>query len=299
MLDGPILMSWSRLAIITDEVSQELDAVLRFAREERLDGIEVRSLFGRAFKDLTPADLKLIAVKARDAGLAIAGCASPVFKCDLDSAADIAAHVDLFKRAVEAAHVLGTDLVRVFAFLRRSHPATKDDLARAASHFPKLLEVVQGTKVRIGIENEASCIVGNGSETAEFWRHLPKSPQFGVVWDPCNCLYLEGSNDPVRDDFPPIAPNVIHVHIKDAKREGTKPAPTCLEIGTGDLDFPGHLRDLKARGYRGWISLETHWRVVPLDAETQHLPAGYGFSANAEPASRICIGHLREWVAAA
>lgn len=292
-------MSWARLAILTDEVSQELDDVLRFAREEKLDGIEVRSLFGRAFKDLTTHDLKLIAQKSREAGLAIAGAASPVFKCDLDSPTDIAAHVDLFKRAVEAAHLLGTDIVRVFAFLRRTHPATKDDLARAASHFPKLLDIVRGTNLRIGIENEASCIVGNGSETAEFWKHLPPSPQFGVVWDPCNCLYLEGGNDPIRDDYPLIAANVMHVHIKDAKRDGTKAAPTCLELGTGDLDFPGHFRDLKTRGYRGWITLETHWRVVPLDAETQHLPAGYGFSANAEPASRICMAHLRKWVEAA
>lgn len=96
-------MNWCRLAIITDEVSQELDDVLRFATEFKLDGIEVRSLFGHAFKDLTRDALELIAKKTRDAGLAIAGVATPVFKCDLDSHADIAAHVELFKRSVEAA----------------------------------------------------------------------------------------------------------------------------------------------------------------------------------------------------
>ncbi|MEQ1850801.1 MAG: sugar phosphate isomerase/epimerase family protein [Chthoniobacteraceae bacterium] len=292
-------MNWCRLAILTDEVSQELDDVLRFSSDFKLDGIEVRSLFGRAFKDLTRADLELIARQSRDAGLAIAGCASPVFKCNLDALAEIAEHVELFKRSVEAAHVLGADLVRVFAFLRRSHPATGDDLARAASHFPKLLDVVQGTNIRIGIENEASCIVASGAETAEFWKHLPKSPHFGVVWDPCNCIYLEGDNDPIRDDFPLIADHVVHFHVKDARREGTKPALKCVELGTGSIDFPGHIRDLKKRGYRGWITLETHWRSIPLDDAIQHLPAGYSFSANAEPASRICMAHLQRWVAEA
>lgn len=292
-------MSWCRLAILTDEVSQELDDVLRFAKDFQLDGIEVRSLFGRAFKDLTPADLRSIASAAAGEGIAIAGCASPVFKCNLDSPQEIAEHVELFKRAVEAAHILGTDLIRVFAFLRRSHPATSADLERAASHFGALLDCVKGTNLRIGIENEASCVVGNAAETAEFWRHLPNSPQLGVVWDPCNCLFLEGSEDPIRDGFPLVAEHTIHVHIKDARRQGTKPAPTCIEIGTGALDFPGHLRDLKARGYRGWITLETHWRVVPLDEATQHLPAGYGFSAHAEPASRVCMAHLQRWVAEA
>lgn len=293
------MSNWCKLAIITDEVSQELDEALRFAAEFKLDGIEVRSMFGRAFKDLTKDDLTLIAKKSRDAGLAICGAASPVFKCNLDAPEEIAAHIELFKRSVEAAKTLGTDIVRVFAFLRKSHPATSDELKRAASHFPKLLDIVRGTGVRIGIENEASCIVGNGTETAEFWQHLPQAPEFGVVWDPCNCIYLEGSNDPIRDDFPPIADKVIHFHVKDAARDGTKPALKCVELGKGSIDFPGHIRDLKRRGYRGWISLETHWRSVPLSDDVQHLPAGYSFSAHGEPASRICMAHLQRWVAEA
>ncbi|MEQ1862859.1 MAG: sugar phosphate isomerase/epimerase family protein [Chthoniobacteraceae bacterium] len=287
---------WCKLAILTDEVSQDLDTVIRFAKEFSLDGIEVRSLFGRAFKDLTEKDLSEIAMAASDAGLAIAGASSPVFKCDLDSDSQIADHVDLFKRSVEAAQVLGTDIVRVFAFLRRSHPATSDDLKRAASHFPKLLDIVRGTNIRVGLENEASCIVASGPETKEFLSHLAPDPQLTVVWDPCNVIYLSGTNDPVKDDFPLIADRVGHVHFKDAKRPGDQPAPTCLELGTGQIDFPGQLAALKSRGYNSWIALETHWRTVPLDAETQHLPAGYGFSANAEPASRICMSHLQRWI---
>lgn len=290
---------WCKIAILTDEVSQELDAVIRFAKDLQLDGIEVRSLFGRAFKDLSKSDLTDIAKAAKDAGLAIAGAASPVFKCDLDSDTEIADHVDLFKRSVEAAQLLGTDIVRVFAFLRRSHPATSDDLKRAASHFPKLLEVVRGTGIRVGLENEASCVVATGAETKEFLSYLPEDPQLTVVWDPCNVLYVAGTNDPVKDDFPMIADRVGHVHFKDAKRENGQPAPTCLEFGKGEIDFPAQLSMLKSRGYNSWITLETHWRTVPLDAETQHLPAGYGFSANAEPASRICMGHLQRWIDAA
>lgn len=288
---------WCKLGILTDEVSQELDDVIRFAQEFKLDGIEVRSLFGRAFKDLTKDDLTRIAKAAKDNGFAIAGAASPVFKCNLDSDSEIADHIELFKRSVEAAQTLGTDIVRVFAFLRRSHPSTSDDLKRAASHFPKLLDIVRGTGIKVGLENESSCIVATGPETKEFLSHLPQDPQLTVVWDPCNVLYVSGKNDPVHDDFPIVADRVGHVHFKDAKRSGNgEPAPTCLELGTGSVDFPGQLKALKSRGYNGWITLETHWRVVPLDAETQHLPAGYGFSANAEPASRICMQHLQRWV---
>ncbi len=292
-------MSWCRLAILTDEVSQDLDVVLRFAREERLDGIEVRSLFGKAFRDLSAAELRTIATRSREAGLAIAGASSPVFKCNLDAPGEVAEHIELFKRSVEAAHILGTDLVRVFAFLRRSHPATSDDLARAASHFGKLFEVVKGTGVRVGIENEASCIMGNAAETAEFWHHLPANDCATLVWDPCNCLYLAGDEDPVGAPFAQVAGLVGHVHIKDAARIGTAPALKCVELGKGQLDFPAHFSALKANGYRGWITLETHWREIPLDDDSQHLPAGHAFSAHAEPASRICIAHLSRMISEA
>lgn len=292
-------MSWCKLAILTDEVSQDLDAVIRFATEQKLDGIEVRSLFGKAFRDLSADDLREIAKRAGDAGLAIAGAASPVFKCNIDAPAEIAEHVELFKRSVEAAQILGTDLVRVFTFLRRSHPATTEDLARAASHFDTLAQIARSNGVRIGIENEASCIMGNAGETAEFWRHLGATDCSTLVWDPCNCLYLDGDENPVGESFAQVAPLVGHVHIKDAARSGTKAAQKCVELGTGQLDFASHFRALKANGYCGWITLETHWRVVPLDDESQHLPAGHAFSAHAEPASRICIGHLRRMISEA
>ena len=45
------------ITFITDEVSQELPVITEFIREFRLPGIELRSFGGRAFKDLTPADL--------------------------------------------------------------------------------------------------------------------------------------------------------------------------------------------------------------------------------------------------
>src|SRR6266478_3598865 len=58
-LDAPeVLTQISRfpsmkLSILTDEVSQDLTEVIRFATDLHLEGIELRSLNGKAFKDLT------------------------------------------------------------------------------------------------------------------------------------------------------------------------------------------------------------------------------------------------------
>jgi sugar phosphate isomerase/epimerase len=109
-------------------------------------------------------------------------------------------------------------------------------------------------------------------------------------------MYLENARRPYPDEFNEISDRVIHFHVKDAKREGTAAAKECVEIGTGDIDFPEQLNALRERNYRGWITLETHWRKVTLDPETQHLPAGHAFSADAEPASRICMATLQKGI---
>ena len=76
---------WCPLSILTDEVSQDLGAVIRFAQEFRLDGIELRSLYGKAFRDLSPAEIREVRQRCDDAGLRISGVATPVFKCHLDA----------------------------------------------------------------------------------------------------------------------------------------------------------------------------------------------------------------------
>ena len=91
------------ITFITDEVSQELPVITEFIREFRLPGIELRSFGGRAFKDLTPADVAAIGAASRDEGWRVYGCSTPVFKCELDDATAIAAHREIFKRSLDVA----------------------------------------------------------------------------------------------------------------------------------------------------------------------------------------------------
>ncbi len=282
--------------VISDEVSQDLPDVVRFVKEFGLPGIELRSMFGRAFKDLTAADLAEIKRTAQGEGWKIYGCASPVFKCDLDDAPAIRAHVEQFKRSLAVAHDLGAGLVRVFTFLRRSsaeHPAL---LARIAGHLEELRAAAAGSSVVIGVENEASCIVGTAAESAALFRLLPDR-QFGLVWDPCNVLYVPEPRVDAVADFAAVADRVAHIHVKDAVRTAPKPGglpAIAAPVGLGEVGWRSHLAAVAQAGYRGTFSLETHWRVVQIAEADLHSPAGYGFSRGGEEASRTCCHNLRE-----
>ncbi|MES2695240.1 MAG: sugar phosphate isomerase/epimerase family protein [Verrucomicrobiota bacterium] len=286
----------ANFTIISDEVSQDLPDIVRFVKEFNLPGIELRSMFGRAFKDLTPADIAEIKRTAQGEGWKIFGCASPVFKCDIDDAAAIRAHIDEFKRSLGVAHELGASIVRVFTFLRRSPAENTKALPRIATHLEELRAAAGDSKVTIGIENEASCMIGTAAESAAILRALPDQ-QFGIVWDPCNVIYVPDTIIEATADFSTIVDRIAHIHVKDAVRVTPKPGGlpgVAKPVGVGDVGWRKHLTEIAATGYKGMFSLETHWRVIQIAEKDLHLPAGYGFSRGGEEASRVCLHNLRE-----
>ena len=286
----------AHFTVISDEVSQDLPDLIRFAQEFRLPGLELRSMFGRAFKDLTPADITEIKRVARGEGWKIFGCSSPVFKCAIDDAAAVQAHIDEFKRSLALAQDLDCDLVRVFTFLRHSPAENSALLPRVVEQLQKLAALAAGTKVRLGVENEHSCIIGTGPEAAALLASLP-DPRFGLVWDPCNVLYVPGAPAEATAGFAGISHRIHHIHVKDARRippkSGALPA-VAMPVGLGDIGWRTHLAAIQRSGYQGNFSLETHWRVVQIAEADLHLPAGYGFSRGGEEASRVCLHNLRE-----
>ena len=283
------------LTLVSNEVSQDLTVIVRFVRELGLRGFELRSLAGRAFKDLTDQDVATVRSVVSAEGWKIHGCASPVFKCELDDTAAVRLSLEQFKRALDVARSLQCDLVRVFTFLRRPAALDEGTLQRVVEHLQKLLEIAGGSGIRIGVENESSCIIGTGEETLRLVAHLP-NPQFGIIWDPCNCVYVAGSRMPVTAPYAALAPRIFHIHLKDAIRRvpaDPKRVAEVVPFGVGDVGWHSHLREIERSGYRGLLSLETHWRLKAMDEQTMHLPAGYGFSDGGEEASRVCMLNLR------
>ena len=291
-------MNWpSNFTIITDEISQELTDVARFVRAFKLSGIELRSMFGRAFKDLTNEDIAKIKEQAKADGWKVYGVSSPVFKCEIDDEKGIRDHVEIFKRSLETAVTLNSDLIRVFTFLRRPTAPDAATVERIAGHLAKLAELAAGSGVRVGVENESSCIIGSDAELTALAPHL-KAKNLGLIWDPCNVLYVPGaSGGPSTKTFENLLPQIFHVHVKDAARL-PKPAAGSsglegMPVGLGDVNWHAHFASIQRSGYRGMLSLETHWRRERIDEKLLHLPAGHAFSRGGEEASTTCLHNIQ------
>lgn len=285
-----------KTAIITDEVSQDLDDVLRFARDFQLDGIEIRSLWNKPPHQLTDDEVGLIKDKCAAAGVGICGVASPVFKCDIEDDREIEEHVKIFQRCLKLAERWQAPIIRVFTGWRREN--NKELLPRVAQLFrEKILPLIDGQQIVLGVENEYSTNVADGEESVEFLTAVD-SDKVTLVWDPCNILYMPVSEDPFDVDYTKVRGRVGHYHVKDAVRApGGEPPAESAALGDGEARLKDTLQALHRDGYRGWVSLETHWRMQEkLGEDVTRSPMGADFSAGAEPASRECMKRLKAWL---
>jgi L-ribulose-5-phosphate 3-epimerase len=256
------------IAAITDEFSPDIEVAARAMAEVGMTGAELRMVFGKNIVDLSDEELDRAVTVVRAAGLEIISIASPVLKCELPDAPEIDARFQqdkfaakhqfedqprLTKRAFEIAQRTGARIIRVFSFWRTVRPEECFD--RVAQALRNLADQAAAHGVIIGLENEHACNIATGAETGRLLAALDH-PNLKVVWDPANAL-VSGEN-PFPEGYRQVPPGrIVHVHAKDCRVADHK--AQWLELGTGVVDWQGQVSALADDGFRGWISLETHW----------------------------------------
>jgi sugar phosphate isomerase/epimerase len=257
------------IAAITDEFSPEIETAVRSMSEIGMSGAELRMVFGKNIIDLNDEELDRAKQIVTSKNLQIISIASPLLKCVLPNAPEVDARFqkDMFaskhnfedqprltRRAFEIAKRTGANIVRVFSYWRTVEPEKCFDRVVAALH--DLADQAAKENLIIGLENEHACNIATATETARVLAVLDH-PNLKVVWDPANA-YISGEN-PFPDGYRLLPVNrIVHVHAKDCLADGHKPVFGAL--GEGAIDWKGQIAALAKDGYRGYISLETHWQ---------------------------------------
>jgi len=283
------------IAAITDEFSQDLETAARSIAQLGMTGAELRMVFGKNIIDLTDAELRRACDILAAHALEIISIASPLLKCVLPDAPAVDARFqqDVFAsqhtfadqprlaaRALEIAELTGARIIRVFSYWRTVQPEAcferivraLEDLARQAAPHGRI----------IGLENEHACNIGTAAEAARVLAAVPH-PNLKLVWDPANALV--SGETPYPDGFGRLpAERIAHVHAKDCGVEGHR--PHWCALGQGEVDWKGQIRALAAGGYKGWISLETHWAGPGGDKLEGSMICGRNLKALCESALR-------------
>ncbi len=256
--------------MITDQVDFDLKRVFEtFYRQYELHWAEIRYLklngiTRYVYSEATPGQLKEIKRRMNDAGVKLSVLDTAIFKITLPGtvpAGENPAYVDPaqnnfsrqmddLKRAADAAHVLGTQKIRIFTFRRVAQPPSI--FSRIIEELGKAIVIARQHDVTLLVENEYDCNVGTGDEIAKLFKTIPDR-RLMHNWDPCNA-YMMGEKP-----FPKVWEQIdhgriSHIHLKDAAGKEWRP------IGKGKINFAGQFRALKDLKYAGTLSLETRYK---------------------------------------
>jgi sugar phosphate isomerase/epimerase len=270
-----------KLGVITDEVAPDLSRVLSsFYPKYHLRWAEIRNLELNGanryvYNSATPDQLKQIKHQLDDAQVKLSVLDTGIYKIALpgtqpagENAADLnpsqgeySRQMEDLKRAADAAHVLGTNRIRIFTFKRVADPASI--FGRVVENLHKAIDVAKQQNITLVIENEFDCNVATGGETAKLFKAIPDR-RLMHNWDPGNCY--EAGEQPFPKAWDQLDHSrITHIHLKDAAGKSWKP------IGGGEIDFVGQFQALKRMNYSGTLSLETHYKNKQHDPYTSSV----------------------------
>jgi sugar phosphate isomerase/epimerase len=274
------LKSRFRLAVITDEISQDFDHACSIAaREFGLEWVEVRGLWKKNVLALSSAEIDEAGRILERYGLRVTDIGSPLFKVDWPDAprskyspkrdqfnADFTydQQGEVLERCIALAKAFRTDRIRGFDFWRLDDQAPHRQAINA-----KLQEAANALGKQglvFVLENEFACNTATGAESAKTLAGVP-SPHFMLNWDPGNAVARGEVAYP--DGFRLLPKNRIgHCHCKDTIQTKTGEGFEWAAVGKGSIDWVGQFRALKKAGYRQAVSLETHWRGAGTPEES-------------------------------
>ncbi len=257
-----------KLGIITDEISQNVEQALDFISSYALNFCELRELANKNLMNAPPESLERAKALIAKHGVRVSDIASPVFKYNLPEMPARPEKRDTFRanfsdqdterlleESFRLAKFFGTDKVRVFSYWRVDDPANaysavRDRLAKAA-------DVARKEHILLVLENEHDCNVGTGKELARILRDI-NSPALKGNWDSANAAMLH--EVPYPDGYNQVQGLFAHLHVKDVRKNAKTGKLEWAPVGGGFIDWLGQLKRLRADGYEGTMSLETHYR---------------------------------------
>ena len=277
-----------QLSILSDEISQDFGRACEVAHNQFGMGlIELRTLWD---KNVIALDTNEVAEAARlvmHFELGVSAVAGPLFKVDWPGA-PILAHNEqrdhfnasytfaqqdeVLERSIALAKTFGTPLVRCFDFWRLDDQRPYRDAMNQA--LDRAAEKAGKKGVTLVLENEHACNTATAAEAAKVLNQI-RSKNLMLNWDPGNAAMAGETPYPSAYELLPKE-RIGLCHCKDVAIQGDR--REWAAVGRGIIDWAGQFEALWRDGYRGVISLETHWRGAGT-AEASSFQSWHGMKA--------------------
>lgn len=214
------------ISAFADEASEDLALQIEALKRNGLRFIEPRNADGNIVKK-TDEEIEVIAKTLREAGISVSSLGSPIGKVNIDEPFE--EHLEKFRRAIKACHILGTKNMRMFSFYVPADrlEECRDEVIR---RIKIMLEEAKKEGITLCHENESKIYGQNPREVRDLLTTLP---ELRGVFDAAN--YVMNDQDPI-EGIEATLPSIEYLHIKDASSAVKAMTPA----GLGD----GHYREV-------------------------------------------------------
>ena len=242
-----------QLSAFADEISADLDEQIAVLRSENIHFIDLRSVWNVNVLDFSDQQVSEIQQKLQEQRMRVAAIGSPIGKVPIDSSFD--AHLQRFERAITLAQSFGTSYIRLFSFYPPQNAAASatnplEWRYEVIRRFQELTARARAANVILLHENEKEIYGDIIDRCVDLFKTID-DPHLRNVLDPAN--FLQCAQIPYPDAYNALRPWTQYVHVKDVKADGT-----LVPAGEGEARWPDLLRQLRADGYSGFLTLEPH-----------------------------------------
>ena len=214
----------------------------------KLIGAGISLFDGKNIANLNENEAQQLKAKMDKFGIKVSSIGSPIGKIGIDDGFD--EHLEMLKRVISTAKILGTKYIRVFSFyIPKDKDAAefRDEVMRRMTEMTRLAEKEDVVLLH---ENEKGIYGDIAPRCADILKTV-NSNNLRAVFDPAN--FIQCGQAVYPDGFSEMKPYIEYMHIKDAKEDGH-----VVPAGFGIGKIECILKDLKADGYHGFLSLEPH-----------------------------------------
>ncbi len=270
-----------KLGVTTDEIDEDPSIAADFLKRFGLHYAEVRNVWGK-YNTSQPVEKireARAAFDARDVRISIVDTAFFRGAIPQDGAA-LDREWTLLDTAMERGDVLGTKLLRIFAFVPKDRNV--GDTAAYPRSYELLREAADRAKkrgFRLAVENLEGSYVQIGADSARLLKAVA-ADNLGICWDPNNAAASGEKSFP--DGYRKLDPaRIFHVHLRDYRHKPDGKVEWAA-VGTGEFDNTAQIRTLLKDGFKGTFTLETHWRDPKGKAYATETSLGGLFKAIAK-----------------
>ena len=261
-------MAYSKISGFSDEMGTDIVSQFKTLNELGIGYFEPRFIESKNISELDDNEVLELKEKMDKYGIKASSIGSPIGKIKLTD--DFESHFKVFERVVKTAKILDTKYIRMFSFYHDGGEWTDEERTQVISQLKRMIEYAKEQGVVLLHENEKDIYGDTIARCADLMKEL-YCDNFKAVFDPAN--FVQSGQD-TKEAYEKLNEYVEYMHIKDALSEDSRVVPS----GRGDGNVEYVLKNLFAKGYDGFLSLEPHLGSfegladLELDDKMENLP---------------------------